>query len=169
MADIPWPTFNRTRKFQKRWNSEDNSTRSWQERQTSAHSPLQSGPTEDQLLNPSGRTSILVGLAFFSIILCRSYENTHLANYAKLCNIEADLSHLPLTPLRGSQGGTYYRVDYDVVLLFGLTELKAMIAWEEEVRLSLLNLIHSKFLTDSSLLLYCITIGKRKEVWRLRF
>ncbi|KIM35041.1 hypothetical protein M413DRAFT_20826 [Hebeloma cylindrosporum] len=55
------------------------------------------------------------------------------ANYTRLCNIEADLSHLPLTPLRGSHGGTYYRIDYDVVLLFGLTELKAMIAWEEEV------------------------------------
>jgi len=78
--------------------------------------------------------------------MCQPHD-THLANYARLCNIEADLSHLPLTPLRGSQGGTYYRVDYDVVLLFGLTELKAMIAWEEEVCLLSLNLIRSKPLT----------------------
>lgn len=94
--------------------------------------------------------SILVGLAFPSIIMCQPY-GAHLANYAKLGNIEADLSHLPLTPLRGSQGGTYYRVDYDVVLIFGLTELKAVIAWEEEVRLLLLNLIRSKPLTPTYL------------------
>jgi hypothetical protein len=100
--------------------------------------------------------SILVGLAFSFIIMCQPYD-THLANYAKLCNIEADLSHLPLTPLRGSQGGTYYRVDYDVVLLFGLTELKAMIAWEEEVCLLLLNPIRSKPLTPTHLSFFTVS------------
>lgn len=157
MADISCPTFNRTLKLQRQWNSEDNLTKSWQERPISAHSPRQSGPTADQLPNPSGRTSILVGFAFSSIVLCQPYEHTHQASYAKLCNIEADLSHLPLTPLRGSQGGTYYRVDYDVVLLFGLTELKAMIAWKEEVCHSLLNLIRSKPLTPTHVSFFTVS------------
>ena len=30
-------------------------------------------------------------------------------------------------------GGIFYRVDYDLVLLFGMTELKAQVAWRENV------------------------------------
>jgi len=29
--------------------------------------------------------------------------------------------------------GTFYRLDYDIVLLFGMTELKAQVAWKENV------------------------------------
>jgi len=61
-----------------------------------------------------------------------------------LCAIEVDLSHLPLPPLSKPSGkGIYYRVDYEVILLFGLTELKAMVAWKENVSpvLVLLHLI----------------------------
>lgn len=53
-------------------------------------------------------------------------------NYTKLCTIEADLSHLPLTAQRKSLGvGTFYRLDYDLVLLFGLTEMKAQVIYKE--------------------------------------
>ena len=31
-------------------------------------------------------------------------------------------------------GGVYYSIDFCVVLLFGLTELKAQISWTENVR-----------------------------------
>jgi hypothetical protein len=55
-------------------------------------------------------------------------------HYSKLCMITADLSHLNLNPRKGRQGKTYFRVDYEIVLLFGLTELKAQIAWKENVR-----------------------------------
>jgi hypothetical protein len=57
--------------------------------------------------------------------------------YSTLCHIEADLSQMcrTLKPRRSSGAGKlYYSIDYDVVLLFGLTELKAQIAWEEQVR-----------------------------------
>jgi len=58
----------------------------------------------------------------------------NIENYTKLCTIEIDLSHLPLPPLTKSSGeGIYYRLDYDVILLFGLTELGAMVAWKENV------------------------------------
>ncbi|TFK19368.1 hypothetical protein FA15DRAFT_674490 [Coprinopsis marcescibilis] len=54
--------------------------------------------------------------------------------YTLLCTIEMDFSHLNL-PLRyGTQGSSvsaYYQLDYGVIISFGLTELKAQIAWEE--------------------------------------
>ncbi|KIM40826.1 hypothetical protein M413DRAFT_27963 [Hebeloma cylindrosporum] len=53
-------------------------------------------------------------------------------NFAKICTIDIDLSNLPLTPLsKPFGGGRFYRLDYDVVLLFGLTEMKALIAWKQ--------------------------------------
>ncbi|KAF8805122.1 hypothetical protein BYT27DRAFT_7258239 [Phlegmacium glaucopus] len=53
-------------------------------------------------------------------------------NYTELCIIEADLSRVPLRPQRKPGGqGNFYRVDYDIVLLFGMTELKAHVAWKE--------------------------------------
>ena len=56
------------------------------------------------------------------------------ANYTKLCSIEADLSHLPLTAQKKSSGpGNFYRLDYNLVLLFGLTEMKAQVVYMEKV------------------------------------
>ncbi|KAF8989882.1 hypothetical protein BDQ17DRAFT_1288292 [Cyathus striatus] len=58
--------------------------------------------------------------------------------YATLCSVEVDLTELAkglqqrrsIRPGRGIRG-SYYRVDYDVILLFGLTELKAQLSWYE--------------------------------------
>jgi hypothetical protein len=77
----------------------------------------------------------------------KDYPTGNIENYTKLCLIEADLSHLPLSRLRKYSGeGHFYRCEYEIVLLFGLTELKAMIAWKENVRLLLVfiasTLIH---------------------------
>ncbi|KAF8805180.1 hypothetical protein BYT27DRAFT_7192857 [Phlegmacium glaucopus] len=53
-------------------------------------------------------------------------------NYTKICTIEVDLSRVPVCPRQRAGGrGNFYRVDYDIVLLFGMTELKAQIAWKE--------------------------------------
>jgi len=55
-----------------------------------------------------------------------------------LCAVEVDLSRVPVTRERNVSGeGVYYRINYDIVLLFGLTELQAMVAWEENVGPSL--------------------------------
>jgi len=60
----------------------------------------------------------------------------NLENYSTLCTLEVDLSRLPVTCERKVSGeGMYYRVDYDIVLLFGVTELQAMLAWTENVGL----------------------------------
>ncbi|KAG9312272.1 hypothetical protein JVU11DRAFT_7575 [Chiua virens] len=52
------------------------------------------------------------------------------ARFTKMCNVVANTSKLvhSLPPLKGPNG-VYYECDYDVVLLFGLTELKAQISW----------------------------------------
>ncbi|KAF9524963.1 hypothetical protein CPB83DRAFT_944651 [Crepidotus variabilis] len=56
-----------------------------------------------------------------------------LENYTKLCTITVDLSHLPLQARPKATGrGTFFRLDYEIVLLFGLTELKAQVAWKEK-------------------------------------
>ena len=56
------------------------------------------------------------------------------ANYTQLCTIVTDLSHIPLSPLTNPSGETYYRVDFDLILFFGLTEMTALLAWKEKVR-----------------------------------
>ncbi|KAF9559594.1 hypothetical protein CPC08DRAFT_736124 [Agrocybe pediades] len=52
-------------------------------------------------------------------------------NFAHLCDISANLSSLPWESQIGSSGQIYYERKIEVVLLFGLTELKAQIAWKE--------------------------------------
>ncbi|CAA7263110.1 unnamed protein product [Cyclocybe aegerita] len=52
-------------------------------------------------------------------------------NFEEFCTIEADLSSIPLTPQVSASGHTYYRVWFQIVLLFGLTEIEAHMAWEE--------------------------------------
>ncbi|KAH9485815.1 Heat shock 70 kDa protein 12B [Psilocybe cubensis] len=60
------------------------------------------------------------------------WKDVDTANYTKLCTIEIDLSNVPLSPRsKPNSAGVYYRLDYDIVLLFGLTELKAQVAWKE--------------------------------------
>ncbi|KAI6044886.1 hypothetical protein EDC04DRAFT_2889550 [Pisolithus marmoratus] len=56
-------------------------------------------------------------------------------SYTKLCTIYADTSKLTssLQPRRRPNGvGVYYTLNFDVVMLFGLTELKAQISWKED-------------------------------------
>jgi hypothetical protein len=56
-------------------------------------------------------------------------------HFSGLCEVTADL-----TKLKGSiqsrtnhRGAKYYVLNFEVVLLFGLTELKAQLAWTENV------------------------------------
>ena len=56
--------------------------------------------------------------------------------FSTLCTVKADMSQLAsvLKPQRGRGGAIYYQHYFDIVLLFGLTELKAQISWTEHVR-----------------------------------
>ena len=63
------------------------------------------------------------------------------ARFTPLCNVIADTSKIArsLHPQQAPEGGDYYCLDYDVVLLFGLTELKAQISWNDMVRLVIVS------------------------------
>jgi hypothetical protein len=65
----------------------------------------------------------------------RNINKTNTAEkYFVLCTVHADTSNIAeaLKPQQG-KSGTYYRLDFEMVLSFGLTELKAQIAWFENV------------------------------------
>jgi len=53
--------------------------------------------------------------------------------FSALCTVNADVSGMTknLTPRRGLTDNQYYTLQYDIVLCFGLTELKAQVAWKE--------------------------------------
>jgi hypothetical protein len=53
--------------------------------------------------------------------------------FPDVCRVVADLSELSkaLQPIKGPDGGEYYRVDFSIQLLFGMTELKAQLLWME--------------------------------------
>ena len=54
--------------------------------------------------------------------------------FSTLCVITADTSRVTKIPHRGLTGDQYYTQDFNIVVLFGLTELKAQITWIENVR-----------------------------------
>jgi hypothetical protein len=92
----------------------------------------------------SGMTSIRVSLRLERVKNTKCYLMGNIENYTRLCTIKIDLSHLPLPPLLKPSGeGIYYHLDFEVILLFGLTELKALVAWKENV--SPLGFIASNF------------------------
>ena len=63
------------------------------------------------------------------------------ACFTKMCTIVANTSKLvhSLQPEVAPDGGVYYELDCEVILLFGLTEFKAQISWMDKVRLVLVS------------------------------
>ncbi|KAI5982477.1 hypothetical protein EDD15DRAFT_2377772 [Pisolithus albus] len=61
------------------------------------------------------------------------WMDTEPDSFTKKCTVYADTSKAAktLSPQISPSGAEFYRIDYDVVLLFGLTELKAQISWME--------------------------------------
>ena len=53
--------------------------------------------------------------------------------FSTLCYVAADISHIKSPPRTGVRN-VYYTANFDVIFSFGLTELKAFIAWQENVR-----------------------------------
>ncbi|KAF9442562.1 hypothetical protein P691DRAFT_810428 [Macrolepiota fuliginosa MF-IS2] len=64
---------------------------------------------------------------------CPEFVNQDAGNFCDVFDVHADLSELikKLEPQAGVGGGHYYRLDYDVIILFGVTEFKAQCAWRE--------------------------------------
>jgi len=56
--------------------------------------------------------------------------------FETLCNIWADLSTAPYKTKRKKAGPLCYTRDFDMILLVGLTELKAQISWIDSATVS---------------------------------
>ncbi|KAF8814878.1 hypothetical protein BYT27DRAFT_7081226 [Phlegmacium glaucopus] len=72
------------------------------------------------------------------IVTDAAFMDTNAELYSELCTIEVDLSHLWGTPTiqtipKGS--GVYYKVAYELVMLFGGTEIEVQVCWKEHVRI----------------------------------
>lgn len=57
----------------------------------------------------------------------------------RICTLQADLSRLKpsLKSRTGKNGATYWQVDFQYVISFGVTKLNARLQWEENVRKNL--------------------------------
>ena len=49
--------------------------------------------------------------------------------FETLCYIKADISTAPCIPKPAATGKTYYKREYDMILLVGPTDLKAQVGW----------------------------------------
>ena len=67
------------------------------------------------------------------LFACASFAD----NYTPVCSVVADTSSIPEpeTARQSPDGLQYYRKEFDIILLFGMTELKAQLAWIEDVSL----------------------------------
>lgn len=61
----------------------------------------------------------------------RSPRSYPVDGFWKLCSISANLGHLPPKEEQSLGHGTYYKVNFSVVLNLNATELKAQVAWDE--------------------------------------
>ncbi|PBK65412.1 hypothetical protein ARMSODRAFT_891913 [Armillaria solidipes] len=63
------------------------------------------------------------------------WVDTEPENYSVLFTVAANTSKVAeaLKPLLAKDGGVYYRIDYDIAIFFGRTELKAQMCWKEDV------------------------------------
>lgn len=64
---------------------------------------------------------------------CLTTMTLSTAFFATLCTIKGDTSDVPKEMIIGLDG-THFAQDFKVILLCGLTEMKAQIAWIKDVR-----------------------------------
>ena len=76
------------------------------------------------------RNQVCLDALFFN-----SYLSVTPDAYSHFCTIEADTSEVAksLRLRRRPDGKSYFALSFDIVLLFGKTELKAQLSWKENV------------------------------------
>ena len=68
------------------------------------------------------------GRVLFPLIPLKSAQSRK-DKFEILCCVKVDISSIPYTSKRGKTGKMGYTRKYDLILLVGLTELKAQISW----------------------------------------
>ncbi|KAG1788549.1 uncharacterized protein HD556DRAFT_1529904 [Suillus plorans] len=86
--------------------------------------------------NQAACSQVDIGIMSYRGLLQKpDWVDTERSLFSRLCTVHADTSKIAekLTLKRSAEGSTYYSMEIKVILLFGLTELKAMISWEDGV------------------------------------
>ena len=73
------------------------------------------------------KTQVLLSSFFLEI----DFETLYTGSYSTLCRIVDKGKLVNITTY--SSDGSYYTINYDIILCFGLTELTAQYAWKENV------------------------------------
>ena len=74
--------------------------------------------------------------SLFIHVFCTHTLTADSDKFETLCHVVADISAAPCKLERGRLGEKCYSREYDVVLLVGLTELKAEIRWTDSTTVS---------------------------------
>jgi len=85
--------------------------------------------------SPSELTSVQVSVfAYRGSLLEPTWMDKEPGSFTKMCTVIADTSKFcnSLSPQISFPSNTYYSLDIEVILLFGLTELKAQISWNDK-------------------------------------
>jgi len=72
-------------------------------------------------------------LKYTGVGVAPEWMDVERAKFETLCGVRADLSTAPYQTKRGTSGTMCYTRDFQVILLVGLTELKAQIGWIDSV------------------------------------
>ncbi|TFK63670.1 hypothetical protein BDN72DRAFT_902224 [Pluteus cervinus] len=72
-------------------------------------------------------------LRYQGALKCPAWMDEDNDNFELMCTIEADTTKAMASsePLMSKDGQAYFALDYDIVLMFGLTEFKAQLSWTE--------------------------------------
>ena len=133
-TNIESTPISRVLKFARKWNLKIRFRLRKEIQQTSACRPYASSAIEAVYPTRNGWIKIDASSFYsFSRVLALTWIVT--ASFSTLCTIRADLSEAveDLVKKKKASGQVYYQLDYDVIVLFGLTELKAYIGWKSKV------------------------------------
>lgn len=83
--------------------------------------------------------------------------------FSKLCEIHADTSRVRKVRKIGPIG-PYYQLDFDIILLFGLTETKAQLRWMENVSVPQVVINHCVSVSHANKVFSYARVGSREEV-----
>ena len=121
-------------KFARKWNFGIRFRSRKDIQQTLAYRPYASCAIEAVYLTRNGL--IKINASSFHT-LCRILVLTWIvaASFSTLCTIHVDLSEAvgDLVKKKTGSGQVYYQLDYDVIVMFGLTELQAYLSWNSKV------------------------------------
>ena len=98
--------------------------------------------------------------ALYSIIISVPCAHTPKDGFETLCHVAADVSAAPSTRKVGRFGKICYDREYEVVLLVGLTELKAQIRWFDTTTVRIRDGLCCVAFTDFSV----ANAGNREQV-----